>query len=602
MADRFKDTSGCVLSNYDLTCAVSILCERIGKPCRGLNQWLCKEDWSPSSRAALLDRLASLLHQRSCTDLVAQLCLPLLTELLARSIRHSHNKEQFCVALGRLVSRYPTAALFVDWYLEQECDLPTLLRESQLGGEGDAPPAKRPRTASVPLNVVRCCWQLLCQQPGYLARRWDWTPVLPFLKHSSASVRWYAVQCMALLLCLGESEQQALLQQLLPGDEVLQTDLRLSTEVALGALRPPSWPPTSEKPGWPLTSSDLSPGVICVSGLFLQQRTTPEKAAAESFDHDWLAPSAEQALRCLAECVARGQPCLVRGTVGAGKTSLVRSLASKLSQPLVSVQLGDQADVHTLVGGYVCSEVAGQFAWREGPLARAMRQGSWLLLEDLERASPDVSSLLLAVLQSGAVPGLPPRAAGFQLVATHRESVHPVILATESLWSIVHLNHPSRQELLEMIVHYWPQLEPMAGRLLDIFHCLRQPGSPVRRTISQRDLLKLCQRLVLRGFCLEGMQAAQHAFQDTMDCLCQSIRDPATRQALAQQCGALLGLNKSEALFFLHNEQTRDQGDCIISHCGSCCVASAKSSNKRSIVNSYETKHICWDPACLGAD
>ncbi|KAH7936620.1 hypothetical protein HPB49_001675 [Dermacentor silvarum] len=90
----------------------------------------------------------------------------------------------------------------------------------------------------------------------------------------------------------------------------------------------------------------------------------------------------------------------------------------------------------------------------------------------------------------------------------------------------------------------------MAGRLLDIFHCLRQPGSPVRRTISQRDLLKLCQRLVLRGFCLEGMQAAQHAFQDTMDCLCQSIRDPATRQALAQQCGALLGLNKSEALFF----------------------------------------------------
>ncbi|XP_065288386.1 midasin isoform X3 [Dermacentor albipictus] len=549
MANRFKDTSGCVLSNYDLTCAISILCERIGKPCRGLNQWLCKEDWSLSSRTALLDRLASLLHQRSCTDLVAQLCLPLLTELLARSILRSHNKEQFCVALGRLVLRYPSAALFVDTYLEQECDLPTLLRESQLGGEGSAPPAKKPRTASVPLNVVRCCWQLLSKQPGYLARRWDWTPVLHFLKHSSASVRWYAVQCMVQLLCLGESEQQALLQQLLPGDEVLQTDLRLSTEVALDALRPPSWPPTSEKPGWQLTSSDLSPGVICVSGLFLQQKTTPEDAAAQVFYHDWLAPSAEQALRCLAECVARGQPCLVRGPIGAGKTSLVRSLASKLNQPLVSVQLGDQEDVHTLVGSYVCSDVAGQFAWREGPLARAMRQGSWLLLEDLERASPDVSSLLLAVLQSGTVPGLPPRSAGFQLVATHRESVHPVMLATEALWSNVHLKHPSRQELLEMIVHYWPQLEPMAGRLLDLFYYLREPGSPVRRTISQRDLLKLCQRLALRGFSLEGTHAAEHTFQDTMDCLCQSIRDQAKRQALAQQCGALLGLTKSQALF-----------------------------------------------------
>ncbi|XP_037520220.1 midasin [Rhipicephalus sanguineus] len=549
MADRFKDTSGCVLSNYDLTCAVSILCERIGKPCRGLNQWLCREDWSPSSRAALLDRLASLLHQRSCTDLVAQLCLPLLTELLARSILRSYDKEQFCVALGRLISRYPTAALFVDAYLEQQCNLPRLLRESELEVEGGAPPAKRPRTTSVPLNVVRCIWQLLCQQPSHLARRWDWTPLLPFLKHSSTLVRWYAAHCMALLLCLGESEQRALLQQLLPDAEVLQTDLRLSTEIALGALRPPSWPPTSDRPGWPLTSSDLSPGVICVSGLLLQQRAIPEKATAQVFHHDWLAPSAGQALRCLAECVARGQPCLVRGPVGAGKTSLVRLLASKLCQSLVTVQLGDQADVHTLVGGYVCSEVAGQFVWREGPLARAMHQGSWLLLEDLERASPDVSSLLLAVLQSGTVPGLPTRAAGFQLVATHRGSVHPVTLATEALWSIVHLQHPSRQELHNMIVHYWPQLEPMAGRLLDLFHFLREPGSPVRRTISQRDLLKLCQRLVLRGFSLEGTQAAENTFQDTMDCLCQSIRDPTKRQALAQQCGALLGLTKSQALF-----------------------------------------------------
>uniref|UniRef100_A0A224YTK3 Midasin n=1 Tax=Rhipicephalus zambeziensis TaxID=60191 RepID=A0A224YTK3_9ACAR len=549
MADRLKDTSGCVLSNYDLTRAVSILCKRIGKPCRGLNQWLCKEDWSPSSRAALLDRLASLLHQRSCTDLVAQLCLPLLTELLARSILRSYDKEQFCVALGRLVSRYPTAALFVDAYLEQECNLPRLLKASELEVEGDAPPAKRPRTASVPLNVVRCIWQLLCQQPGQLARRWDWTPLLPFLKHSSTPVRWYAAHCMTLLLCIGESEQRGLLKQLLPDREGLQTDLRLSTEAALGALRPPSWPPTSEKPGWPLTGSDLSPGVVCVSGLLLQQRAAPEKATAQVFRHDWLAPSAEQALRCLAECVARGQPCLVRGPVGAGKTSLVRLLASKLCQSLVTVQLGDQADVHTLVGGYVCSEVAGQFVWREGPLARAMRKGSWLLLEDLERASPDVSSLLLAVLQSGTVPGLPTRAAGFQLVATHRGSVHPVTLATEALWSIVHLQHPSRQKLHEMIVHYWPQLEPMAGRLLDLFHFLREPGSPVRRTISQRDLLKLCQRLVLRGFSLEGTQAAESTFQDMMDCLCQSIRDPTKRQALAQQCGALLGLTKSQALF-----------------------------------------------------
>ncbi|KAH8020586.1 hypothetical protein HPB51_002535 [Rhipicephalus microplus] len=400
--------------------------------------------------------LASLLHQRSCTDLVAQLCLPLLTELLARSTLRSYDKEQFCVALGRLVSRYPSAALFVDGYLEQECNLPRLLKESELEVEGDAPPAKRPRTASVPLNMVRCIWQLLRQQPGQLARRWDWTPLLPFLKHSSTPVRWT---------------------------------------------------------GW---------------------HHRPSRLFGAS-----------------AECVARGQPCLVRGPVGAGKTSLVRLLASKLCQPLVTVQLGDQADVHALVGGYVCSEVAGQFVWREGPLARAMRTGSWLLLEDLERATPDVSSLLLAVLQSGTVPGLPVRAAGFQvlkhLIYSHVLLILKLLLICLSVSSCVVC-------VVQMIVHYWPQLEPMAARLLDLFHFLREPGSPVRRTISQRqvllmDLLKLCQRLVLRGFSLEGTQAAENTFQDMMDCLCQSIRDPTKRQALAQQCGALLGLTKSQALF-----------------------------------------------------
>lgn len=73
-----------------------------------------------------------------------------------------------------------------------------------------------------------------------------------------------------------------------------------------------------------------------------------------------------------------------------------------------------------------------------------------------------------------------------------------------------------------------------------------------------RDLLKLCQRLVLRGFSLEGTQAAEHTFQDTMDCLCQSIRDLAKRQALAQQCGALLGLTKSQVCTCTTNVERAD--------------------------------------------
>lgn len=229
MADVFKETNECQLSNYDLQKAVSVLCERIGKPCRGLRQWLDERDWSPSARASLLGRLASLLHQRSCMDLVAQLCLPLLTELLACLEQRPSQQAHQCLTLGQLVARYPTAALFADACLEQ-CELPRLLLSEGRPGEdggGDAPPAKRPRGGGLPpLHGVRCCWQLLRERPSHLARWWDWSPVLRFLQHSSPAVSWYTVQCLTLLLSLDEPGQQALLRQLLPPEQMLLTDLR----------------------------------------------------------------------------------------------------------------------------------------------------------------------------------------------------------------------------------------------------------------------------------------------------------------------------------------------------------------------------------------
>lgn len=83
-----------------------------------------------------------------------------------------------------------------------------------------------------------------------------------------------------------------------------------------------------------------------------------------------------------------------------------------------------------------------------------LAQGCWLLLEDLERASPDVSSLLLPVLQHGALPGLPSNP-GFQLLATHREGGHRgggALLPTEALWASVTLDHPSREEMEQVRV------------------------------------------------------------------------------------------------------------------------------------------------------
>ncbi|CAN8018551.1 unnamed protein product [Ixodes persulcatus] len=546
------------LSNYDLYNAVALLCEQSRKPPQELRQWLSQKNWSPSTRASLLDQLSQLLLRGDSTaDLVAQLCCPLLPELLDRCARHPRHRKRLCLVLGRLAARFPAAAHFTEAYLKDRGCLPALLEGMPGEGHCEAPAAKRPRVET-PFDVVCCCLQLLSAWPQQLRSRWDWSPLLPLLQHSSAPVRWYASQCLSLLLSLPAPAHHALLLSTLPKDQGLETELRLATEVALASLRPPTWPPCSESPSLLWTHSDLSAGVACISGLLLPRSLTAgNKPLDKALHQRWRPPSAERALRSLAECVSRGRPTLVRGPVGSGKTTLVGDLAARLGRPLLSVQLGDQADAHTLVGGYVCSGGAGRFSWREGPLARALRLGCWLLLEDLERASPDVSSLLLPVLQHGALPGLPSNP-GFQLLATHREGGHrggSGLLPTEALWASVTLDHPSREEMEQMIIHEWPQLEPLAGRLLDMLCQLRERGSPVRRTVSQRDLVKLCRRLTGREFTLEGVRVAEEAFQDAMDCLCQSVREPEQRLALAQAVGAKLGLPKAQVLYFTANHK-----------------------------------------------
>ena len=43
----------------------------------------------------------------------------------------------------------------------------------------------------------------------------------------------------------------------------------------------------------------------------------------------------------------------------------------------------------------------GRFEWEPGLLTRALQQGAWLLIEDIDSAQQDVLALLASLLQSG---------------------------------------------------------------------------------------------------------------------------------------------------------------------------------------------------------
>lgn len=45
-----------------------------------------------------------------------------------------------------------------------------------------------------------------------------------------------------------------------------------------------------------------------------------------------------------------------------------------------------------LLGTFTSTSTPGEFVWKAGPLTKAVESGMWLLMEDIELATPDVVS------------------------------------------------------------------------------------------------------------------------------------------------------------------------------------------------------------------
>ncbi|KAL8829768.1 MAG: hypothetical protein Q9170_006033, partial [Blastenia crenularia] len=94
----------------------------------------------------------------------------------------------------------------------------------------------------------------------------------------------------------------------------------------------------------------------------------------------------------IARALKLPRPILVEGSPGVGKTTLVAALAQACGMPLTRINLSDQTDLMDLFGSDVPVEegLAGQFQWRDAPFLRAMQNGEWVLLDEMNLASQSV--------------------------------------------------------------------------------------------------------------------------------------------------------------------------------------------------------------------
>ncbi|KHJ81438.1 ATPase family protein, partial [Oesophagostomum dentatum] len=90
-------------------------------------------------------------------------------------------------------------------------------------------------------------------------------------------------------------------------------------------------------------------------------------------------------------------PVLLEGETSAGKTSIVCYLARITGNKIVRINNHEHTDVQEYMGSYV-GDAAGRLVFREGALVRAVKDGSWVILDELNLAPTDIIEALNRLL------------------------------------------------------------------------------------------------------------------------------------------------------------------------------------------------------------
>jgi len=221
------------------------------------------------------------------------------------------------------------------------------------------------------------------------------------------------------------------------------------------------------------------------------------------------------ALSQLAHHISLRLPTLITSAPSAGKALLLQHLASLLrpneKSHIITLHLADTSlDARSLLGSYISSATQpGNFEWKEGVLVRAMREGKWIVLEDVDRGSSEVLGTLKPLIESlragkwiGGrafiqVPGRGKVVAHEDFLIFATRSVirsasdkfpAPSFLGAHKFHEVV-LESPPLEELDTIVSGMFPRLVGNATQaIIHMWDSL--PGD-----FGLRDLIKFCRRL-----------------------------------------------------------------------------------------------------------
>ncbi len=106
----------------------------------------------------------------------------------------------------------------------------------------------------------------------------------------------------------------------------------------------------------------------------------------------------EEVKEKLSVSVDNNLPVLLVGETGTGKTSIIKDVAPE-DQQVVRVNLNGQTSVEDFVGRKGLKE--SQTFWEDGVLLNCMREGHWIVVDEINAALPEILFVLHSLLDDG---------------------------------------------------------------------------------------------------------------------------------------------------------------------------------------------------------
>ncbi|KAH9891844.1 midasin [Cubamyces lactineus] len=528
-----------------------------------------------ASQTALLDVLSNMLSLPQYTMLVASFFRPLLVDLCARWLHQTDDALDKFEALSMLLEIYPELFPILSTLVQNTAlqfgPLPNVLASSALENVN----------AQLLQRLLLAYYRLLqANRTLPHALGWSLTPLsqLIWAPHPDNGVRLLAIKCYALQAGMMESERVKLEQQIVGDVKEIECPTFFAYNLDGTVREVDGWVlPTLEMErvaqardvllddedifghdGFdstePIHPAELSPLVANIHGVLMLRSSAVTNAPTQLID----TPTATQALRTVALHLSTHLPILLTSAPSAGKSLLVSHLAQLLHPDsrnhIVSVHLADTSlDPRSLLGSYVSSPTRpGTFEWKEGVLVRAMREGKWVVFEDIDRATMEVLGIIKPLVESlGAdkwtggrarleVPsrGTVEAKDTFAVFATRsvqpsRKGTFPAptFYGAHKFYEVI-LASPTASDLRMIVDTKFPRLAgaPAQG-LINLWEGVRALGTPAStRDVGLRELERFCTRVrALLPSSYQSMDVDEDPAQPTTD-LSRVFPNPTVRE------------------------------------------------------------------------